>query len=294
MTAKGAAFSETGMSTASMRFIVFNAAAGLVAVSALVAAGRTILAPATARPCSERYGNSMSFQLERDGKPLTVTDIQSRVGAHDDGLIENVDVVKPRDPRIPAALRVNLRPAQAATGANAGRGGMSFPWNPRAVQSETAACLSYNVFLHGDLEFQTGGTLPGLRGADRSQQSQDGFAANLVWRSEGQPGVVLSLIHNGEAQRVRAEADNQFITRGRWIKVDQEVILNDPKGADGIVRVWLDGSLVIERSDVSFRTTNDVTIAGVAADVYYGREDAAANAPVDTKIWISPFEMSWK
>jgi hypothetical protein len=283
------------MSTSRTKFILFNAAAALVGVSALVAAGRSLLTPTTAQPCSERYANSMAFQLERDGNTMTTTDIQSRVGAHDDGLIENVDVVKPRDSRIPAALRVSLRNTQPASGgAPAGRGGMSFPWNPRAVQNQAAVCLSYNLFFHGDLDFYSGGTLPGIRGADHTQQSQDGFSANLGWRQEGHPGASLALTANGDTQRVRVDGDNHALTRGRWLKVDQEVILNAPGQDNGVLRIWLDGSLAIERTDVVYRTKPEVTIAGVAADVFYGRDDTATLAPVDTKIWVSPFEMSWK
>lgn len=276
------------------KIVLFNAAAVLVAVSALIAAARSVFAPSSVRPCSERYSNSIAFQLERNGQFLTATDIQARVGARDDGLVENVEVVKPRDGRIPAALRVSLRNGQSGAGPAAGKGGMSFLWSPKAVQSETAACLSYDVFLHGDLEFQTGGTLPGLRGVDRTQQSQDGFVANLSWRPDGLAGVAVAVTQKGESQRVRADIDNVTLGKGRWIKVEQEVVLNAPGRDDGTLRLWLDRALVLDRSNISFRNTADVTVAGVAVDVFYGRDDAAAYAPSETKIWVSPFELSWK
>lgn len=276
------------------KVILFNAAAGLVAVTALAAVVRSVLSPSAVSPCGERYTNSIAFQLERNGQILTPIDIQARVGIRDDGLAENVDVVKPRDTRIPTALRVSLRNPQATDKPASGKGGMTFPWSPKAVQSETAACLSYNVFLHGDLDYQGGGTLPGLRGADRTQQTQDGFVANLSWRQDGLTGVALSVMQKGEPQRVRSDVDNISLGKGRWIKVEQEVILNAPGRDDGKLRLWLDGALALDRSDVIYRNTGDVTIAGVSADVFYGREDAAAYAQSETKIWVSPFELSWK
>jgi hypothetical protein len=277
------------MNTLKTKMVVVNVAGGLVALSALMAAARVMLVPATARPCGERYANTMKFQLQRDGEVLSTADIQARIGGNEAGL-ENVDVVKPRDARIPAALRVSLHGgASVAAG-----GGMSFPWQPRAVRNETAACLSYEVFLHGDLEYQGGGTLPGLRGMDQSMQTPESFTANLAWKQDGQPGVSLSLKGEGEAQHLRIDNDSLNIAKGRWIKVDEEVILNAPGQDNGVLRVWVDGALAIDRTDLSYRSKPEVTIAGVSADVRYGREDANAAPSADTKIWISPFEISWR
>jgi hypothetical protein len=279
------------MNALKAKMVLFNAAAGLVAVSALFAAARVFLAPSSASPCSERYSNSMKFQLDRDGSILNTSDIQARIGGSDVGL-ENVDIVKPKDPRIPAALRVNLRNGANVTSATASAG-MSFPWEPRAVRNETAACLSYEAFLHGDLEFHGGGTLPGLKGSDKSQSTGDGFAANLAWRSEGQPGATVTVTESGETQRLRVDHDHVTLPRGRWFKIDEEVVLNTPGQDDGMLRVWIDGALAFERAGVGYRNKSDVTISGVAADVHYGR-DETATAPIDTKIWVSPFEMSWR
>jgi hypothetical protein len=276
--------------------LVFNAAAALVVLGALIGVGRSILAPSTTRSCGDRYANSTLFRLDRDGVGLTASDIQARVGGHGAGLIENVDVVRPTDSRIPFAMRISLRNGPASTGGSTvARPGMAFPWQPRSVENQTATCLSYQLFFHGDLEFHSGGTLPGIQGSDRSQQSQDGFATHVAWQQDGLAGVSLSLTANGETQTMALGSSPAFtFPRGRWVRVDEEVVLNAPGRDDGVLRIWVDGALAIDRRDIGYRRTPEVTISGVAADVFYGGADTTTWAPADTKIWVSPFAVSWQ
>jgi hypothetical protein len=46
-----------------------------------------------------------------------------------------------------------------------------------------------------------------------------------------------------------------------------------------------------ERSDLVLRT--DPSVAGVAADVFHGGDDAAAIVPKDATVRLSPFELRW-
>src|SRR5258705_13151141 len=84
--------SETAMAMPTTKVILFNAAASLVAIGAVVGVVRTWFAPTALRACSERYETSMVFPLERDGAMLTATDIQARTGGKDAGLLENLSV----------------------------------------------------------------------------------------------------------------------------------------------------------------------------------------------------------
>jgi len=68
------------MAMPSTKVILFNAAASLVAVGAVVGVVRTWIAPVATVACSERYATSMVFPLERNGAVLTATDIQARTG----------------------------------------------------------------------------------------------------------------------------------------------------------------------------------------------------------------------
>jgi hypothetical protein len=290
------------MKIANPKVIMLSAVAALIAVGALIGMGKStligmgksIFLPSTTPPCDDRYANSIAFRLERDGTVLTGADILSRVGNSSIGVIENVVVVRPKDKRIPAAMRINLRSRPASPdGSVESKAGMAFPWQPRPVQNEAAACLSYNVFLYDDLEFQGNGILPGLQGVDQSGQTRDRFVAHLAWRQDGLLGVTLAVTANNEPQTVNLDSRGFIFPRGQWIKIDQEVILNSPGQDNGILRVWIDGELAIEREDIGYRAKLEVGMSGVAANVSYGAADAIAWAPSDTKIWISPLQVSW-
>ena len=59
------------MSMPSNKTIVFNAAASLVAIAAVVGVVRTWLVPSAVKSCSDRYSTSMVFPLERNGVTFT-------------------------------------------------------------------------------------------------------------------------------------------------------------------------------------------------------------------------------
>jgi hypothetical protein len=178
-------------------------------------------------------------------------------------------------------------------------GGTRFPWQPRALQGKTSACLSYSVLLPADFEFHRGGVLPGISGAD-DKASGDRFAVSFAWRSKDAGkeggGVTLRVTENGATQGLPIERHAFDFPRGRWVKLEQEVILNTPKMEDGVLRVWVDGVLAVDRRDVTYRTKPQVAIAGVSVEVYRGSGpgDAQAAAGKAATVWLTPFEARWQ
>ena len=77
---------------------------------------------------------------------------------------------------------------------------------------------------------------------------------------------------------------------GRWMHVQQEVVLNTPGAADGIVRLWADGELMAEDTGVELRKNKGDGIIGVLADIGYVRQPPAAPGSLQ----LSPFEISWR
>lgn len=276
------------------KVILFNAAAGLVTVAALIAVGRSALMSPTTTPCSERYTNAMRFSLTRGGAALTTVDLQATLGGKDLGVAENVTIRPVTNAAFPAAMTVSLRKGTTAP-QDAAAGGMSFPWWPRSLQDKPAACLAYDVLLPADFDFHRGGTLPGLTGASASEGG-DGFGAPLAWRSDGRAGVTTKITQDAETHRFVAERESVVLPRGRWVRLEEEIALNTPKKADGVLRVWVDGSLAVERTNMTYRAGPDVVLSGVAAEVFYGAGDAnsAAAAPKDSQISLSPFEIRWQ
>ena len=280
------------MAMPSTKVILFNAAASLVAIGAVVGVVRTWIAPTALRACSERYATSMVFPLERNGVVLTATDIQARAGGKDAGLLENLDVARLKKGPVPIAMSVELPKGSAApTSSVVPKGGISFPWQPRSLKDKSTVCLSYQILLPADFDFNLGGALPGILG--QADQSGDRFLVRLAWHQGGAISATNFVTLDGKKFRQLAEGEGYTIPRGRWVKIDQEVILNAPDQENGILRVWLDGSLAIDKADFAYRVKPDIALTGVAADLFYSGEDVSARAPADARVWLSPFEIRW-
>ena len=251
--------------------------------------------PAEATPCSERYRSMTSFALERSGVVLTAADLQASLGGKDVGVLDNVIIGPVKDAPAPLALAVRLQKASTSPQGftTEFKGGVAFPWQPRAVQGKTSACLSYHVLLPADFEFHRGGALPGMVGAEGDERG-DGFLVRLAWRYKG-GGVTLRTTENGVTRAEPAERQAFELPRGRWVKLEQEVVVNTPKGSDGVLRVWVDGALAIQRTDMAYRAKPEVTIAGVSVDLFRGTgpDDSQAAASKDARVWLTPFEVRW-
>jgi hypothetical protein len=271
------------------RLLLLNAAAGLVTLAALFAVVRSFVFTPAPTPCSERYMNSTTLPLERGGAVLTGADLQASLGGRDVGVIDNVTVAPVKNAPAALALMVDLPQGSASPV----HGGMSFPWQPRAIQNKSTACLSYNLLLPADFQFTRGGMLPGIMGSDETQETDGAFKTRMVWRQGGNGGVNNRLTNGGQTTRTIIEGGGFALPRGRWFKVEQEATLNTPKQSDGILRLWIDGELVVDRNDIVYRTKPSVTVSGVAADVHYGGDDAFAPSPKDTKVLLSPFVLRW-
>jgi hypothetical protein len=278
------------------KVILFNAAAALITIAALVGVLRSYVFKPTAAPCSERYLNVSAFALERAGVVLTAADLQSSLGGNDAGVLENLAIGPDKDAPAPNVLSVRLpRGSGSPLGDTQPKGGISFPWQPRAAEGKTAACLTYAVRLPESFEFHRGGVLPGIRGADLSGQSRDGFLARLAWRPDNGGGATLRVTTGAKSERTLAERQAFSFPRGRWVKLELETVLNTPKEANGTLRAWVDSRLAIDRTDMVYRARPEVAVAGVSADVFYGAEDASptAAAPKDTKLSLTPFDLRW-
>jgi hypothetical protein len=61
-----------------------------------------------------------------------------------------------------------------------------------------------------------------------------------------------------------------LLAQNRWYCIEQELRLNTPGQEDGVLRVWLDGSLVFEKTNAYFRKTPKLRIEEVWFNVFHG------------------------
>lgn len=274
------------------KFIAFNAAAALVGVAAVAAAVHSSLVSPTAAPCTERYHSMTGFPLERAGVMLTAADLQASLGGRDVGVIDNLAIGPVKDASAPLAMTVSLRNSPVSADS---RSGATFPWEPRVMQGKASVCLSYDVLFASDFDFQRGGVLPGIAGTAATEQG-DKFLVRFAWRPKGLGGITVRVTENGTTRAIPVEREGFALPPGKWVKLEQETVLNTPGKSDGVLRVWADGTLVLDRTDMTYRAKSDVTISGVSADVFYtsGPDNAPTAAPKDTKVHLTPFQVRWQ
>lgn len=285
--------------------ILFNGAAILIGGASLIFALKSSLTAETAEHCSARYHQGTRMSFERGGAPLSADDLQSRLAGTDWGILDRASIVKPK-PGAPLAMQIDLTGAKADDKNDSnGKEGVGFTWSPRSLGQVNAACLSYSIFLPEAFEFGAGGRLPGLMGqriggADAGEQNvnsrgvsdDDGaFSTRVAWRETG-AGDVHAQLPGSEGRSLSNEKSGFLFSRGRWIQIEQEVVLNEGERKNGIVRVWLDGSLRYERTNVALRENEKAKITGVLAEFVPVGRDVPATAR-EQKILMSPFEVRW-
>lgn len=280
---------------------LFSAAGiGLVLLSGGYAL-RSALVGETVGVCETRYPKAAEFALaRRDGRLVTPSEMQAGLAGNDWGLIENARVGKIDNGPADAALTVKL----AAGGSDGGTvanpvSGLGFNWTPRFLKTASSACLGYDVLLPEGFEFGNGGTLPGLFGGEPDAQVSDGtrgyFATPLRWLAGGKLEVRPQTYDNPAGGSWLIDKNWFDMPRGRWFRLEQEVILNTPGYTDGRVRVFVDGVLKGEAKGLGFRKDPKVGFAGVVANTHYGSLAGGWQpAPKATEIRLSPFVVHWQ
>ncbi|MGE5492271.1 MAG: polysaccharide lyase [Actinomycetota bacterium] len=61
-----------------------------------------------------------------------------------------------------------------------------------------------------------------------------------------------------------------MLEQNRWYSVEQYVRVNTPGARDGVFRVWIDGKLAFEKTDLNVRTIDGFPIDMIWGDIYYG------------------------
>ncbi len=277
--------------------LILNGAAILIGGASLVMVLRPVFGGNEMPPCAERYPSATRLGLDRDGEPLTTADLQSRVGNSDWGILSGARVVKLRSGPAKHALELDLASAPPATPKPVGddKVGLGFAWTPQSMGRSRAACLAYSVFVPEGFTFGKGGRLPGLAGTSglASDGSEAVFSTRYTWGPGGEADIHTHLPDWPEGRSIFNEGSGFGLEPGKWVALEQEVVLNTPGKKDGIIRVWRDGRLALQKTDVVFRTKAAVLISSVMAESVAG-EQLPSTKPGPQKIWLTPFELRWQ
>jgi hypothetical protein len=170
-------------------------------------------------------------------------------------------------------LRVNF--ALGKIGPEEGGAGWRMPFG----KHETAE-MSYTLRFSKDFDFVKGGKLPGLCGGPenvsggRPANGTNGFSARLMWRKDGRgEAYVYHKNQKGNyGDSFAFPADFRFPT-DTPVKVRLIVSMNTPGKRDGALRVWIDEKLLVERSDMEWRSVDSFGVDGLYFETFHGGGD---------------------
>jgi hypothetical protein len=286
------------MKLPSTKAIAANGAAVMVIGVAVVTQIKSYFAKPEIPSCATYYESAVGLGLERNGKLVTAVDIQAGAAGADYGVLDNLTTTALTNGPAAHAMVVAIRRGTSHPDhSREARGGVVFPWKPRALPSSApSVCLSYHVLLPETFEFGTGvGTLPGISASSMDVSSDEAISFHFGWGSDGKPRMRFLARSAAEQRRDTISGEN-VLPRGRWFKVDQEIGLNTGGQSNGLMRFWIDGELAAANWSLPLRSSDAVKFDGVLADIHFGYLSTFSSgvATRDETISVSPFELRWR
>ena len=272
--------------------LVFNLAGGGIVVFVIGYMLLSFFTSPAVPACSERFSSGIRLGFsDGRGNLLSPVDLEARFSGRKWGLDRNAAAISVANQPFDNALQVKLANAEDGDGGES-RSGVSFIWRPRELAGASAACLSYAVFIPSTFKFPESGLLPGLFGATDLDEldavkPEDSFVARFAWQPSGDVGVDVR--RPGTGGYVEGASRKMVWPTGRWVPVEQEVRLNSRGAADGVLRTWIDGRLMLDRTGMRLREIPSGGISGVVADIGYARTEGPAIA-----LRVSPLVVRWQ
>jgi len=128
-------------------------------------------------------------------------------------------------------------------------------WNA-FIGSTDEAVAEYRFRFEEEFEWTEGGKLPGLAGGSAAvggNPQPDGFTARYMW---GPTGTIFLYLYHSEQPGQYGQGiglGGSTAVRGQWHTIRQRIKLNTPGEPDGVLQVWFDGNLVLDRQDMRWR-----------------------------------------
>lgn len=136
--------------------------------------------------------------------------------------------------------------------------------------------LSYRMKLDEGFDFAKGGKLPGLSSSGckytggRIPTAGDGWSARLQWRPNGALAVYVYHVGMKGPWGDTLHLANVRLAKGTWHTLVERVRLNTDGRADGVLQVWVDGKLALDRSDFLFRSSGKGRIGSLCFSSFHG------------------------
>ena len=143
----------------------------------------------------------------------------------------------------------------------------------------------YYLRLGGDWNPQAGGKFPGFAGTygragwgGRRVNGRDGWSARGLFgaRKDGKTPTGFYCYHADMRGRYGANWWwDTGLENNRWYCVEQYCKMNAPGKNDGVLRAWIDGKRVFDKTDVRMRDSDKLKIEFIWFNLYHGGSKAA-------------------
>ncbi|HUS97607.1 MAG TPA: hypothetical protein VMX97_12775 [Hyphomicrobiaceae bacterium] len=280
--------------------LLYSTMGGIVAFLTVVFAVRSMVISDPLPRCGTRYANATIFPLRQaNGGLMRSADIQAKLLERDWGLEKNGRITELSGAPANAVLQVALPAGRAPENSREmPPSGVGFKWVAGFFEQASSACMSYSVWVPSDFDYGAGGVLPSLYGGrpgGAAENARPYFAARLHWQNGGKLGVQVAATRSLPIRTYGLGEGSFRLPRGRWVAIEQEVILNTPDKPNGELRIWVDGELQLHHKSVELRAKDKFGFAGVWADMHYAASGslAWAPAPKSSSLAITPIIVRW-
>jgi len=153
------------------------------------------------------------------------------------------------------------------------------------------ATLEYDLMFEEGFNFNKGGKLPGIGGGvaqTGGHNSKNGFSIRLMWYSKGtkksikdtsKANLFAYLYYPLKKEKYGENINlNTLITSNKWYHIKIYTKLNDLNKKNGVLKIWINGKLVLYKDDFVFRI-NDIKINQLLFHTFFGGHG---------KKWASP------
>lgn len=235
-----------------MNGLTTGAALALFWAGAL-SAGQTVLSENFEQAQAGPYGNA---ELSDDWS-----------GVVSAGLFDRSSVVE--DSEQGMTLRVNYPKGGVGPRETGGQFEISIPGAEEYI-------LSYKIKFEQGFDFRLGGKLPGLTSGGGKYtggihpENGEGWSARFMWRDGGTAEIYLYYIDNKEDWGEQLPLEGVVFQPGQWIELKQRIRINSPDGKDALIQAWVDGRLVMEKSDFRLRLGDQGEIDSLYFSTFHG------------------------
>lgn len=183
----------------------------------------------------------------------------------------------------------SLRISYPRVGKSGGRGGTT---NTGAqiwfkIPPRDEYYLQYHLKFGKGFDFKLGGKLPGLAGGRANtggkRPTGDGWSTRYMFRPGGKMvAYVYHMDQVGHGHGGRYADDMKLgmaFIPGQWYRLTQRVKVNTGNDRNGILQVWVDGKLVLNRRNIRFRNGNRAQVDHFLFETFHGGPATARWAP---------------